>query len=535
MYMMKKWIVVIILACAMFVMILDSTVMNVSIAKVVEDLHTTVSGLQMAITFYALTMAALMLIGGKLGTKWGRLKAFRVGIIIFGVGALITSLSPNILVLTIGWSFIEGLGGVLVIPAISALVATNYTGRARVTGYAIIGGISGAAAAAGPLIGGFVTTYFSWRYIFFSEVFLMAIVFAFSYKIADIAPTVAEKAEKIDVKSALLSSIGMFILVFGILQSKVWGWVIPHEEPILFGHPIAPLGISLVPYFIIAGIIILRFFWVRQQKLEKLNLNPLMKPSFFKSAQLRSGLSVWTAQYLILAALFFALPVYLQMTLDYDAFDTGIKILPLSIAVIVSAIAGSRLVKCFSPRSIVRAGQLIIVAGMLLLMGTVSLTLDNVLFGLGMAFVGIGLGLLASQLANINMSTVKQNETSEIGGLQGVAQNLGSTLGTAIVGSILIASLTGTFVSNINSSNLPDNVKNEVQQTQKIGIPIVSASQVNEYVQKSGVSSNEAQQITQIYSDSQITALRESLFVISIFGIASLFFTGSIPNKKIIN
>lgn len=533
--MMKKWSVVIILACAEFVMILDSTVMNVSIAKVVQDLHTTVSGLQMAITFYALTMAGLMLIGGKLGTKWGRLKAFRIGIVIFAIGALVTSLSPNLTTLTIGWSLIEGLGAVLVIPAISALVATNYTGRARVTGYAIIGGIAGAAAAAGPLIGGFVTTYFSWRYVFFSEVFLMAIVFAVSHKIADVAPTLAEKTQKIDIQSALMSSIGMFILVFGILQSKVWGWVLPREEPVIFGHAIAPLGISLVPYFIVVGIIILIYFYKRQQKLEKLNLNPLLKPSFFKSAQLRSGLSVWTAQYLILAALFFALPVYLQMTLDYDAFDTGIKILPLSVAVIVAAMAGSRLVKYFSPRRIVRVGQLMIVAGMLTLMGTVSLTLDNVLFGLGMLFVGIGLGLLASQLANVNMSTVQQNETSEIGGLQGVAQNLGSSLGTAIVGSILIASLTSTFVTNINKSSLPDAVKTQVQQSQKVGVPIVSAPQVNAYVQASGLSASDAQEVTTIYSNSQITALREALFVISIFGVISLLFSGSLPNKKITN
>jgi MFS family permease len=160
---MKKWTAVIILACAQFVMVLDSTVMNVSISKVVADLHTTVTALQAAITFYALTMAAFMLLGAKLGDKWGRRKAFIVGAIIYACGSLITGLSQNITQLFIGWSVIEGLGAVLVIPAIAALVADNYKGKDRVTAYAIIGGISGAAMAAGPLIGGFVTTYLSWR------------------------------------------------------------------------------------------------------------------------------------------------------------------------------------------------------------------------------------------------------------------------------------------------------------------------------------------------------------------------------------
>ena len=192
---MKNWPVVAILGSAQFVMVLDGTVMNVSISTVVEDLDTSVDAMQAAITFYTLTMAALMLLGAKLGDVWGRRRAFVIGSIVYAIGSLTTALSPNVVVLFLGWSIIEGMGAVLVIPAIAALIADNYEGHARVAAYAIIGAASGAAVAAGPLIGGFVTTYFSWRYVFVAEVVIMAVVVLFSRRVTDRAgrPTGAHR------------------------------------------------------------------------------------------------------------------------------------------------------------------------------------------------------------------------------------------------------------------------------------------------------------------------------------------------------
>ena len=214
---MKKWYAVIVLAFAQFVMVLDSTVMNVSIMTVVKDLDTTVNAMQSAIAFYTLTMAALMLIGAKLCARLGLLKAFAIGSIIYGIGSTITAFSQNFAMLFVGWSVIEGIGAVLVIPAIAALVATNYQGKDRVTAYAIIGGISGAAAAAGPLIGGFMTTYLSWRYVFACEVVIMIGVILASKPLKSLA---ANRSIKIDFWSAVLSSTGLVILVFAFLQSK---------------------------------------------------------------------------------------------------------------------------------------------------------------------------------------------------------------------------------------------------------------------------------------------------------------------------
>lgn len=525
---MKKWSVVILLALAQFVMVLDSTVMNVSISTVVKDLDTTVTLLQTAITFYTLTMASFMLLGGKLGDVLGRKKALVIGCIVYAIGSLITGLSPNIFTLTIGWSLIEGLGAILVIPAIVALVSTNYKNKDRVTAYAIIGAISGAAAAAGPLIGGFVTTYLSWRYVFFAEVVIMAIILMFSGKIAD---DKVKSGQKIDIPSVILSASGLMLLVFGMLQSKTWGWITPLEIPEINGQKIAPLGISIVVYLIIVGIILLKIFYTRQQKLEKTNKNPLLKVSMFSTPQLRSGLSVLTSQYIITAAIFFVIPIYLQMTLGYDALETGIRILPLSIALIISSVIGAKLSVKWSPRKIIRFGQILLILGTVALIGSISVDLRSVFFMIGMALVGGGLGVLASQISNINMSAVSEKESAEVGGLQGVSQNIGSSLGTAIIGSILIAVLTTSFVNNVNISTLPDSVKTYIQQNSQVGVSIVPVSEVSTYASSKGLSDSEVQDVTNSYTKSQIDALRQSLVVVAVLSIFTLLFSRNIPKK----
>ena len=239
----NKWAIVTILAFAQFVMVLDSTVMNVSITTVVNDLKTSVSSMQLAITFYTLTMAALMLLGGKLGDIWGLKRTFIVGSIIYALGSLITALSVNFTMLFIGWSIVEGIGAIMVIPAIASLTAANYSGQDRIKAYAIIGGVTGGAAALGPLIGGYMTTYLSWRYVFASEVVIMFGVLLASRIIADVKRPA--RAAKVDIPSFLLSAAGLIMVVYGMLQSKVWGWVSPRDIPQIAGISIAPLGKSL--------------------------------------------------------------------------------------------------------------------------------------------------------------------------------------------------------------------------------------------------------------------------------------------------
>src|SRR3954469_4676687 len=229
-----------ILASAQFVMVLDSSVMNVAISQIVEDLDTTIQGVQSAITLYTLVMAAFMLLGAKMGDILGRNRTFAIGMAIYGVGSLTTALSPNLGVLLVGWSGVEGIGAVLVIPAIAALTAASYEGKDRALAYALIGGITAIAVAAGPLIGGYATTELSWRYVFAGETVVM-IILLLLLRFVPKAPAAARKPQ-LDYVGVLLSAAGLGIAVFGILRSSVWGILLPKAPPEINGHEFTPLG-----------------------------------------------------------------------------------------------------------------------------------------------------------------------------------------------------------------------------------------------------------------------------------------------------
>lgn len=525
---MKKWSVVIVLAVAQFVMVLDGTVMNVSISTVVKDLGTTVASLQAAITFYTLTMAALMLIGAKLCSKWGLMKAFTIGSVIYGIGSLITALSPGIASLFLGWSIIEGLGAVLVIPAVAALIAVSYKGKDRVIAYTIIGGISGVAAAAGPLIGGFMTTYLSWRYVFGIEFVIMIFVLLSSRKFK-----VTEKPDKspIDIPSAILSSVGLIMLVYGMLQSKTWGWIAPISKPTIFGQEIAPFGISIVAFLIIAGIITLKLFYDRQIKLMDAKKDPLLDVTLFRIPELRSGLLVLMSQYVVTAATFFIVPIYLQMVIGLDALQTGIRILPLSAALIIFSMLGSKLIQKYSPKQIVIYGQIMLLAGAITLLAAIDPELTGYAFSIAMIFVGAGLGLLASQIGNINMSAVSVDKASQVGGMSGTFQNLGSSLGTALIGSILVVALTSGFIANISQSTLPTDMKNYITEHSQTGVAIIPVQELSQYALSKGLSQTEATEITDIYKTSQLQGLKESIFYLVAIAALSLLLSRKLPSK----
>ncbi|GAA4347384.1 MFS transporter [Microbacterium rhizosphaerae] len=526
---MGKWFVLILLSVSQFVMVLDSTVMNVSISTVAHDLGTDISGMQAAITFYALTMAAFMLTGGKLGDRWGRSPAFRIGSIVYGIGSLTTALAPNLAVLMLGWSLVEGLGAVLVIPAIAALAAINYEGRARVVAFAVLGAVTGGAAAAGPLIGGLVTTYSSWRYVFLAEALVMTLVLIVSGRIKDVP---GDRKLRIDLLSVVLSAAGLAMLVYAILQSKTWGWFIPLDPPVVNGQAIAPFGISPVMYLILLAIVVLWWFVKRQQHLERTGRVPLLKVSMLRIPALRSGLTMFLAQYFAIAALFFVIPVYLQTILGYNALETGLKILPLSVGLILFSVLGSRMATVRTARNIGRIGQFILGLGVFLVFVAVQPELADWLFATGMFVVGAGFGLLASQLGNVNMSAVDQSDTSEVGGLQGTFQNLGSSFGTAIVGSVFILLLTSGFTDAVqHSSAIDDTVRADVVAAASKGAPIVSQQQAEKMLTDAGVDSASATEVAQLYADTQVESLRQALFFVFALTLLGLLLSSGLPSK----
>lgn len=527
---MRNWFVIAILAVSQFVMILDSTVMNVSISEVAADLDTTITGMQAAITFYTLTMAAFMLTGGKFGDLWGRTRAFKIGSIIYGIGSLITAISPNLPTLLVGWSLIEGLGAVLVIPAIAALAAVNYTGKARVTAFSILGAVTGLAAAVGPLIGGLVTTYLSWRYVFAAETVVMIGVLLVSGRISDEA---RDRQTRIDPLSVVLSAGGMALVVLGVLQSKTWGWLAPLNPPVIGDTTIAPLGVSPVAYLILIGAVILWTFVNRQQALSRTGRQPLLNVRLLRIGALRSGLAGFLIQYFAIAALFFVVPVYLQTMLGKDAMQTGLKILPLSAGLVVFSVLGSWLTARRSTRFIARVGQLTMAVGILLTLGAVEPTLRGTLFAVGMFVVGAGFGLLASQLGNANMSAVEERDTSEVGGLQGTFQNLGSSFGTAIVGSVFILLLGSGFTTSVqDAQTLSPSQKQQITTSlNETGVPIISEADAQTLVARAGGSDDAAAEVGDLYADSQIQALKQALFIVFALTVLSLFASRRLPDR----
>ncbi|GAA4152049.1 MFS transporter [Leifsonia shinshuensis] len=517
-----RWGAVTVLASAQFVMTLDSTVMNVSISTVVKDLHTTISAMQACITFYTLTMAAFMLLGAKLGDVWGRRRALVIGSIVYAVGSGTTALAPNIVVLFLGWSVIEGLGAVLVIPAIAALIANNYSGHARVTAFATIGAASGVAVAVGPLIGGFLTTYASWRYVFAGEVVIMAIVLLFRTVVSD----TGERAHiRIDVLSVLLSAAALVLIVYGLLQTKTWGWILPTQQDIKI------LGISPVPFIVGLGAVLLWLFFLRQRRLIRLGRPPLLNTAILRLRQLRAGVGSLGIQYTVTAGLFFIVPIFLQLSLGLDALATGLRIFPLSVALVLFSILGTALARRLSPKLIARIGQFGLVLSSLVLLGSVDTTLSNWVFGSGMFLAGAALGLLASQLGNVTMSAVGEDELSEAGGVQGVYQNLGSSLGTALIGSVMIASLTTLFSGGVAASTLPDSVQQQIAAQTQGGVAVVPVAEVPKIATDAGLSQDQANELSTIYSTSQLDALRLSFAALAMVSLGAVFFSRNLPSS----
>jgi EmrB/QacA subfamily drug resistance transporter len=527
---MRRWLPLIILAAAQFVMVLDSSVMNVSISQIVDDLDTTVTGVQLAITAYTLVMAAFMLVGAKLGDIWGRDRAFGIGLAIYGLGSLTTALSPNLGVLLVGWSLVEGLGAVLVIPAIAALAAANYEGKERAFAYGILGGVAGAAIAVGPVIGGWVTTNFTWRLVFVSEVVVVLVILVVRRKMQP-APK-PEHPPKLDVVGAALSAVGLGLIVFGILRSSSWGWLQPLDAPTIGGEDITPLGFSVVPFLIVGGVFLLWFFGLWEERRERLGLDTLLERALLRIETLRAGLVTLMSQQLVLMGTFFVLPVYLQVVLGLDAFETGKRLLPMSLTMLIAALTGPKLSARLAPRLVVQIGLAAMVIAALVLVGTIDVELNETAFKLSLALFGVGAGLLMSQLGNVIMSSAPPENTNEAGGLQGTAQNLGASLGTALIGSILLAGLLTGFQTRIaENPELSPAVRTQIQAATEEGIEIVTTEQANAAVITAGLSPDEADAVTADYADAQLEALKKAMLGVALLALLSLLFTRRLPGK----
>jgi EmrB/QacA subfamily drug resistance transporter len=512
------------LATGQFLMTLDTSVMNVSIATVAKDLGTTVTGVQTAITLYTLVMASLMVLGGKIGSIMGRKRAFAIGCVIYGCGSMTTALSPNLTVLIIGWSFLEGIGAVLIMPAIVGLVAGNFPPGARAKAYGLIAAAGAIAVAVGPVIGGFMTTYFSWRYVFAGEVVIVIAILFLARRAAD---DKLGARPHLDLVGAAISSAGLALVVLGVLKSSTWGWLLPKEGATSL------FGLSLTIWFIIGGLFLLWLFLRWQNRLERGGKEPLISPALLRVKQLTGGLITFLFQFLIQAGLFFIVPLFLSVVLGLSPMATGVRLLPLSLSLLLAAVGIPKLLPEANPRRVSRVGMLALIAGILVLIASLEVGADSSIVFIPMLIIGFGIGALASQLGNVTVSSVPTEKSSEVGGLQNTASQLGASIGTALAGSILIAALTASFLSGIEANpNVPQAMKTQANTSLAAGAPFVSDSEAQAQLEKAGVPADVQDEVLATYKDSQIAGLRTALSILAVMGVIALFFTGRIPKKQ---
>ncbi len=517
-------LVLLTLASAQFLMTLDSSVMNVSIATVAKDVGTTVTGIQTAITFYTLVMASLMITGGKLGQILGRKRAFTIGCLIYGSGSLITAVAGNLAVLMLGWSVLEGAGAALIMPATVALVASNFSRTERPRAYGLVASAGAIAVAAGPLIGGLFTTYLSWRWVFAGEVLVVLSILGLARRMADTPP---EARARLDLVGTVLSAVGLGLIVYGILRSGTWGFVQPKKG--------APQWLELSPviWLILAGGIVLRaFLWWENRRLAR-GGTALVDPAMLRNRTLRGGLTSFGLQYLLQAGLFFTVPLFLSVALGLSAIATGVRLLPLSITLLLAAVGVPKFFPNASPRRVVRIGFSALFAGIVVMVAALEVGAGPEIVTWPMLLAGFGIGALASQLGSVTVSAVPDEQSGEVGGVQNTMTNLGASIGTALAGAVLISALTTSFLSGVqNNPAVPPQVAATAQTELAGGIPFLSDKDLHGALDKAGVPAKTADAIVEENDNARIAALRSSLSLLAVIALIALFTARRIPTRQ---
>jgi len=424
-----SWTPLIVIAFASFIIALDATFMNVSISQVVVDLNTDVSTIQSIMSFYTLITAAFMLLSAKLQDIVGKKKLFIIGAALYGLGTFTASVSPNATILFIGWSLIEGIAGALMLPATVSLISGTYSGEKRTVALAIVGVMGAVAAAIGPLFGGIMTTFLSWRYGFAVELVIVFLILILRNKIPDFEPT--ESRKDLDITGSIISFIGLVLLVLGILSLS------------------KDFNTSLV--VIVLGLLALAGFAYFETRRKRNGQVPLLDMDLFKDRNLRVGTIILLLSYLSMGGALFAVSLFLQSVLQLNAFDTGVTTLPLTIGLLIFAIIAPSLTGKLSHKKIIAIGCIMSIIGCVIL--SYQFRLDTTIFTLmpGLFVLGAGLGFIMALCTDISLSNVPAESQNNASGVNSTGQSLGESMGTAIIGIILILGVMGGISTAVDT------------------------------------------------------------------------------------
>jgi MFS family permease len=499
------------LAMAMFVLVVDTSLMNVSISAVVQDLGTTVSSVQSAIALEALVSAAFILIGSKVGDLIGRKRAYILGLCGYGVGAVAMMLAQTIVPVLIFWAIVGGIGASLLLPAMQSLIHGNFEGAAQKRVYALVGASAAIAAAFGPLLGGFITTFLSWRVGFLLELVVIVVVIGGSGLIRD-APYTGDR--RIDVVGAVLSVFGMGGIVLGIL---IW------QE-----------GGEAVGAFLVVGAasLALLAWWLVRRKRE--HAITLLDPDLFRSKHFRLGISGQTLQQVCLGGAMIALPIFLQMVLEYNALQAGLSIAPLSLSMFAVALVAGRRLSDRRPAAVIRVGFGLLTLGVLILLPIVPRADSGLWLVIPLLIMGSGFGLLVSQLNNYTLAPISEERISEAAGVNSAGGSFGLSLGLALGGSLMLASLAFVFTAQVDSSLvIPPDQQAQISATLEENAQLMSNTQLEALL--AGEPAEIQAEILRINTDSRPIALQIALLVpllCSLLGFANSFRMIRLPDVK---
>ncbi len=411
------------LALAQFICSFAGSNMNVMINDISHDLHTTVQGVQVAITLFLLVMAALMIPGGKLTDRYGRKRCFVVGLVLYGIGAILSAASPGLGVLILGNSILEGVGTALLIPPVYILATLLFTGvTSRARAFGAISAMGGIGAATGPLIGGLITSAISWRAAFVFQALVIVVIVWLSRRLDD--PLPADPARPFDTIGAVLSAVGLVLLVTGILAADQNLW----------------LTLALV----VAGVLVLAlFFWSLRAK-ERAGKEPLLRTSLFRNRTSNLGLVTQNAQWLVLMGVSFVVSAFLQVVRGYSAVETGVIFTAFTVGLLLTSLAAERLSRRYAQRTLIVTGFVVTIAGVGILLALVSASSRVWAFVPGLFVIGLGVGNMLTPSVNLVQSAFPDQLQGEISGLSRSVSNLGSSLGTAIAGTVLVIGITAT-------------------------------------------------------------------------------------------
>ena len=499
----------ILLAAAMFVFVIDTSLMNVSISAVVNDLDTTVSGVQSAVAIEALVSAAFILIGSKLGDLFGRKRAYLAGLVLYALGALAMVFAQGLAAIIVFWAVIGGLGAALYMPAMQSLVHGNFAGEAQAKVYALVGASAAIAAAIGPLLGGFLTTLLSWRVGFGLEVLIIAVVLSGGGLIDDV-PYTGERT--VDWVGALLSVLGMGCIVLGVL---VW------QEG---GESVAALlavGAAAMAAFV---------WWLLRRRRE--GRATLLDPTLFASKLFSFGIAQGILQQIALGGMLIALPIYLQLVLGYNALEAGLSLAPLSLTMFaVALVAGKRAGKR-RPSSLIRAGFALIAIAMVVLIPLVPEAGSGWALALPLALAGAGLGLLVSQLNNYTLAPISEERVGEAAGVNSATGSFGLSFGLAFAGAVMLATLSIAFTHKAESSSvLPAAEQQHVSQVLEDDAQVMSDAQLQQLLTEQPPAIQ--QEILDINSEARHLALQVALAITllaSLVGLANAFRMMGLPD-----